>query len=72
MARQLFGTDGVRGVAGEKLTAELLYRLNRWVFFRLLRLIARRRGAEQRLILIEKAIDDGESGRLGLNRAYPL
>ncbi|MFS2161435.1 glycosyltransferase [Pseudomonas sp. Pseusp122] len=52
--------------------SELLYRLNRWVFFRLLRLIARRRGAEQRLILIEKAIDDGESGRLGLNRAYPL
>lgn len=29
MARQLFGTDGVRGVAGEKLTAELALALGR-------------------------------------------
>ena len=29
MARQLFGTDGVRGVAGEFLTAELSLRLAR-------------------------------------------
>lgn len=52
--------------------SEAVYRLNRWVFFRLLRLIARRQGAEQRLNLIEKAISDGESGILGLNKAYPL
>ena len=29
MARQLFGTDGVRGVAGELLTAELALALGR-------------------------------------------
>ncbi|MFJ3487675.1 glycosyltransferase [Pseudomonas sp. NPDC090202] len=52
--------------------SSLLYSLNRWVFFRLLRLIARRRGAEERLSLIEKAIRDGESGVLGLNQSYPL
>ncbi|MEB0079172.1 glycosyltransferase [Pseudomonas sp. CCI3.2] len=49
-----------------------IYSLNRWVFFRLLRLIAKRRGAEQRLNLIEKAIHDGESGVLGLHQSYPL
>ena len=49
-----------------------LYSLNRWVFFRLLRVIAKRRGAEQRLGLIEKAIHDGESGVLGLHQSYPL
>lgn len=53
-------------------SSALLYGLNRWVFFCLLRLIAKRRGAEQRLTLIEQAIADGESGVLGLNRAYPL
>lgn len=49
-----------------------LYSLNRWVFFRLLRLVAKRKGAEQRLGLIEKAIQDGESGVLGLHQSYPL
>jgi hypothetical protein len=34
--------------------------------------IAKRRGAEQRLSLIEKAIHDGESGVLGLHQSYPL
>lgn len=29
MAKKLFGTDGVRGVAGEKLTAELALALGR-------------------------------------------
>ena len=53
-------------------SSSLLYSLNRWMFFRLLRLIAKRRGAEQRLTLIEKAIQDGEAGVLGLNRSYPL
>jgi hypothetical protein len=52
--------------------SSLLYSLNRWVFFRLLRLIAKRRGAEERLGLIEQAIRDGESGVLGLNQSYPL
>ncbi|WP_397452439.1 glycosyltransferase [Pseudomonas sp. NA-150] len=49
-----------------------LYNLNRWVFFRLLRLFARRTGTKQRLGLIEKAIHDGESGLLGLHHSYPL
>lgn len=49
-----------------------LYGLNRWVFFRLLRLVAWRSGATERLGLIEQAIRDGEAGVLGLNRAYPL
>ncbi len=53
-------------------SSSLLYRLNRWIFFCLLRLIARRCDAEQRLNLIEKAIRDGEAGVLGLNRRYPL
>jgi hypothetical protein len=53
-------------------SSTLLYSFNRWVFFCLLRIIAKRRGAEQRLGLIEKAIADGESGLLGLNKSYPL
>lgn len=53
-------------------SSSLLYSLNRWVFFRLLRLIARRSGTQERLSLIEKAIRDGESGVLGLNQSYPL
>ena len=53
-------------------SSALLYSFNRWVFFRLLRLIAKRRGAEQRLSLIERAIADGESGVLGPHKSYPL
>ncbi|MGV8921191.1 MAG: glycosyltransferase [Pseudomonas sp.] len=49
-----------------------LYGLNRWVFFQLLRVVAKRTGAKQRLDLIEKAIHDGESGVLGLHQSYPL
>ncbi|MEE4859545.1 glycosyltransferase [Pseudomonas alliivorans] len=53
-------------------SSPLLYRLNRWVFFCLLRVIARRCDAGQRLSLIKQAIHDGEAGVLGLNRSYPL
>lgn len=53
-------------------SSTLLYSFNRWVFFCLLRVIAKRRGAEQRLSLLEKAIADGESGVLGLHKSYPL
>lgn len=53
-------------------SSPLVYRLNRWTFFLLLRLIAKRCDAGQRLSLIETAIRDGEAGVLGLNRSYPL
>lgn len=53
-------------------SSPLVYRLNRWMFFCLLRLIAKRCDAGPRLSLIENAIRDGEAGVLGLNRSYPL
>ncbi|MBD8494110.1 glycosyltransferase [Pseudomonas syringae] len=49
-----------------------VYQLNRWLFFCLLRVFARRCEAKTRLKLLEKAIADGESGLLGLHRSYPL
>jgi GT2 family glycosyltransferase len=49
-----------------------LYRLNRSLFLFLLRQVARRKGSLERLALIEQAIRDGESGRLGMHEAYPL
>ncbi|MGI4838694.1 MAG: glycosyltransferase [Janthinobacterium lividum] len=48
------------------------YHLNRSVFLLLLRYVARRSGSSQRLSLIEQAIRDGESGRLGIHESYPL
>ncbi|MBP1121552.1 glycosyltransferase [Pseudomonas syringae] len=50
----------------------LSYRLNRRVFLCLLSLYAWRHDAAQRLDLLNDAIREGEAGRLGLNRAYPL
>jgi len=49
-----------------------LYSLNRAVFMTLLRLVALRSGTPQRLALLQQAIADGESGRLGLNKSFPL
>ncbi|MCQ4264364.1 glycosyl transferase family 2 [Stutzerimonas stutzeri] len=49
-----------------------MYRLNRWIFLGLLRHVARRRHAAQRLQLIEQAIRDGESRTLGMSQAFPL
>jgi len=49
-----------------------LYTLNRSVFLFLLRQVARRKGSLERLNLIEQAIRDGESGRLGMHESYPL
>jgi phosphoglucosamine mutase len=54
MARQLFGTDGVRGVAGEFLTAELALALGRAA--------TRRTGAERPQVLIIR--DTRESGEM--------
>ena len=50
----------------------LLYRLNRSLFLLLLRHFARKSGSGQRLDLLEQAIRDGESGRLGTHESYPL
>lgn len=49
-----------------------LYTLNRSLFLFLLRQVARRKGSLERLNLIEQAIRDGESGRLGAHESYPL
>jgi GT2 family glycosyltransferase len=49
-----------------------MHRLNRAVFFILLRLVARLRNSPQRLALIEQAIHDGEHGALGMSKAFPL
>lgn len=54
------------------VASPLVYQFNRWLFFCLLRVFARRCDAGPRLKLLEKAIADGESGLLGLNRSYPL
>jgi phosphoglucosamine mutase len=54
MARKLFGTDGVRGVAGEFLTAELALALGRAA--------ARHTGAERPQVLIVR--DTRESGEM--------
>lgn len=49
-----------------------LYRLNRRIFLALLRHVARRQSAPDRLRLIEQAIRDGESRTLGMNQTFPL
>jgi GT2 family glycosyltransferase len=49
-----------------------LYRLNRRIFLSLLRYVARRQHAPERLQLIEQAIRDGESHTLGMSQAFPL
>ena len=49
-----------------------LYYINRSLFLFLLRQVARRKGSLERLNLIEQAIRDGESGRLGTHESYPL
>lgn len=49
-----------------------LLRLNRTIFLTLLRLVARRRNSRDRLALVEQAIRDGESGALGMSKAFPL
>src|SRR5258708_38051746 len=54
MARKLFGTDGVRGVAGEFLTAE--------ISLGLARAATRRAGAERPQVLIVR--DTRESGEM--------
>lgn len=50
----------------------MMYRLNRYVFLRLLRLYGKRRNAEARLRLLEAAIADGEASRLGFHADYSL
>lgn len=52
--------------------SRLLYRLNRSIFLGLLRLIARRSNASARLALIERAIAEGETGKLGMSETFPL
>lgn len=49
-----------------------LHRLNRAVFLTLLRVVARLRNSQERLVLIEQAIRDGESGALGMSKTFPL
>ncbi|KUM39590.1 glycosyltransferase [Pseudomonas sp. EpS/L25] len=49
-----------------------MYRLNRYVFHTLLKLFARDDQSRQRLALIRRAVADGETGALGINRSYPL
>ena len=53
MARELFGTDGVRGVAGERLTADLALALGRAA--------AQETGLERpRVLLIRDTRESGE------------
>nr|MBA2262105.1 phosphoglucosamine mutase [Solirubrobacterales bacterium] len=54
MARRLFGTDGVRGVAGELLTAELALALGRAATLQA--------GAEHPRVLVVR--DTRESGEM--------
>lgn len=49
-----------------------MYSLNRAVFMTLLHLVAWRRGTHARFALLQQAIADGEAGRLGLNKLFPL
>lgn len=50
----------------------LVYALNKRVFTALLRLFARTEAERRRARLIERAIADGEAGRLGLDPAFPI
>ncbi|RRW39990.1 glycosyltransferase [Pseudomonas luteola] len=52
--------------------SSLMYRVNRAVFHTLLRLFARDKKAKERLVLIQRAAQEGEAGNLGMNRSYPL
>lgn len=49
-----------------------MYNLNRYVFHTLLKWFARDDKSRQRLALIRQAVQDGETGALGINRSYPL
>ncbi len=53
MARKLFGTDGVRGVAGEVLSAELALALGRSA-------AARLQGERPRVLIIRDTRESGE------------
>jgi GT2 family glycosyltransferase len=52
--------------------SSLVYWVNRSLFLMLLRHFAKRSGSDQRLGLLEQAMRDGESGRLGIHKSYPL
>ncbi|MGF6992016.1 glycosyltransferase [Paraburkholderia sp. GAS32] len=52
--------------------SRLIFLFNRCLFIFLLRVYARRMCAHERLALLESAIDDGESGRLGQDMRFPL
>ncbi len=52
--------------------SKLMHGLNRAAFLWLLRRFARRRGAGTRLALLERAIREGETGRLGADDGFPL
>ena len=54
MARKLFGTDGVRGIAGEQLSAELALALGRC------RQLAERQGERPRVLVIRDTRESGE------------
>ncbi len=62
MARELFGTDGVRGVAGEKLTAELALGLGRAATEHAAVALENAGDAERRRVLIIR--DTRESGEM--------
>ncbi|WP_019340685.1 glycosyltransferase [Stutzerimonas stutzeri] len=49
-----------------------VHRINRAMFLMLLRLVARLRNSRGRLALIEQAIQDGETGALGMSKTFPL
>ncbi|WP_145145702.1 glycosyltransferase [Pseudomonas duriflava] len=53
-------------------TSSWVYRLNRSVFFSLLHYFAHRNAKTARLALLKQAIQDGESGALGMSKTFPL
>lgn len=54
------------------LASPLMYRLNRKIFNSLLTYFARRRNAQDRLALLQRAIHDGENSKLGMSSTFPL
>lgn len=71
--RVYYGTrNGVYFDAHCRAHDRLVFTLNRWVYLAALAGLAQLGGQRARLKLIQQAVRDGLSGRLGVNKGFPL
>jgi len=52
--------------------APWLRAVNRWIFFAVLKVMARQQGKQKRLALLQEAVSDGEARRLGVRQGFEL